>query len=346
MHREWLERAHGGLRGSPRRWLVTGAAGFIGSHLTEALLSLDQPVVGLDNLSTGRAANLEHVRAQVSAAQWARFEWVPGDIADFATVDRAMRGVSVVLHQAALGSVPLSLAEPLATHVANTTGFLHVLLSARAQHATRLVYASSSAVYGDSTAVPAREEQTGRPLSPYAASKAADELYAASFRHAYGFESVGLRYFNVLGPRQDPAGAYAAVIPRWIAALLRGEAVEVFGDGGASRDFCPVANVVHANLLAATRPIPSAGAWAFNVGLGAATSLNDLFRALRGAVARWRPAARTAEPIYRAARVGDIRHSCADLHRLQNELGFTAVQTLAEGLEQTVESYARAGCSP
>lgn len=343
MGKEWLERVHGGLRGSPRRWLVTGAAGFIGSHLTEALLSLDQQVVGLDNLSTGKSANLESVRGQVSAAQWARFEWIQGDIADSATVERAMHGVDVVLHQAALGSVPLSLAEPLATHVANTTGFLHVLLAARAQRVSRMVYASSSAVYGDSTAVPAREDQTGRPLSPYAASKAADELYAASFRHGYGLESVGLRYFNVLGPRQDPAGAYAAVIPRWIAALLRGEAVEVFGDGGASRDFCPVANIVHANLLAATRPIPPAGSWAFNVGLGTATSLNELFLALRTAVARWRPEARTAEPVYRAARAGDIRHSCADLHRLRTELGFTAVQTLAEGLEETVAAYARAG---
>lgn len=342
MSTTWQQQWRSTLGGAPSRWVVTGAAGFIGSHLVETLLALDQAVVGFDNLATGTTANLDRLRARLTAEQWSRFRWIAGDITQRTEVDEAVAGAKFVLHQAALGSVPLSIDQPLATHAANVTGFVNVLLAARDAGVSRVVYASSSAVYGDSPAVPAREGLEGQPLSPYAASKAADELYSASFRSAYGLESVGLRYFNVLGPRQDPAGAYAAVVPRWIAAFLRGAPVEIFGDGSATRDFCPVANVVHANLLAATRPLGGADPRAFNVGLGDATTLNELFRMIRDAVARWRPQISQAEPVYRPARAGDILHSCADISRLRATLGFVPAQSLAEGMRETVAWFVEA----
>ena len=240
------------LEAAPRTWLVTGVAGFIGSNLLESLLKLNQRVVGLDNFSTGKRKNLEEVKALVTPAQWARFQFLEGDIGDLGVCQRACAGVDFVLHEAARGSVPFSMKDPLASHHSNVNGFLNMLLAARDAKVRRLVYASSSSVYGDDPNLPKVEEKIGRPLSPYAATKVINEIYASAFALAYGFPSIGLRYFNVFGPRQDPEGAYAAVIPLWIAALLRRQPVFINGDGETSRDFCFVANVVQANLLAAT----------------------------------------------------------------------------------------------
>src|ERR1035438_1539213 len=272
------------LKAAPKTWLVTGVAGFIGSNLLEALLKLDQRVVGLDNFSTGKRKNLEEVRALVPTAQWARFQFLEGDIGDLAACQRACAGVDFVLHQAALGSVPFSMKDPLASHRSNVTGFLNMLLAARDAKVKRFVYASSSAVYGDDPGLPKVEEKVGRPLSPYAATKAINEVYANAFALAYGLPSLGLRYFNVFGLRQDPDGAYAAVIPKWIAALLAGEAVYINGDGETSRDFCYVANVVQANLLAATTANAAALNQVYNIALGERTTLNELFAMLQDAL--------------------------------------------------------------
>ena len=269
------------LKAAPKTWLVTGVAGFIGSNLLEALLKLDQRVVGLDNFSTGKHKNLEQVKALVSPAQWARFRFLEGDIGDLAACQRACAGVDFVLHQAALGSVPLSMKDPLGSHRSNVTGFLNMLLAARDAKVKRFVYASSSAIYGDDPGLPKVEEKMGKPLSPYAATKAINEVYATAFALAYGLPSIGLRYFNVFGPRQDPEGAYAAVIPLWIAALLRRQPVFINGDGETSRDFCFVANVVQANLLAATTANAEAVNQAYNVALGQRTTLNELFHSLQ-----------------------------------------------------------------
>jgi UDP-N-acetylglucosamine 4-epimerase len=237
---------HAHLRAAPRRWLVTGAAGFIGSHLLEALLALEQQVVGLDNFATGHRSNLDEVRACVGEAAWSRLRFIEGDIVDPATCRAACDGIDVVLHQAALGSVPRSLADPLATHAANATGFLNLLLASREAGVARFVYAASSSTYGDHPALPKVEETIGRPLSPYAVTKLLNELYAEVFARCYGLESIGLRYFNVFGERQDPEGPYAAVIPVWVRAMLRGERCAINGDGETSRDFCYVANAVKA----------------------------------------------------------------------------------------------------
>lgn len=328
------------LRARPRRWLLTGAAGFIGSHLVETLLGADQVVVGLDNLSSGRRENLEDVLTRVTPAQRERFRFHEEDITDAAAVARAMVGVEVVLHQAALGSVPRSIEEPGVTHEINVTGALNVLVAARDARVSRVVYASSSAVYGDCEELPAREDRIGRPLSPYAVSKAINEQYAAVFERCYGLVSVGLRYFNVCGPRQDPAGAYAAVIPRWTAALLAGRDVEIYGDGGTSRDFCPVTNVVAANLRAAIAELPAGAPRVFNVGLGEATNLNRLFEMLRSAAGGLHAPARNARARTAEARPGEVRHSCADLTAAERWLGFGAVVPLEQGLEETVRWFA------
>src|SRR5436309_3573132 len=256
------------LRTRPHTWLVSGVAGFIGSNLLETLLKLDQRVVGLDNFSTGRHGNLEEVRGLVSPEQWRRFRFEEGDISELPICRKSSAGVDFVLHQAALGSVPRSMEDPLGCHESNVTGFLNMLIAAREAKAKRFVYASSSAVYGDDPELPKVEEKIGRPLSPYAASKAIGEIYAGTFARAYDFSSIGLRYFNVFGPRQDPEGAYAAVIPRWVATMLRGEAVHIHGDGETTRDFCYVANVVQANVLAATAADPAATGEVYNVAVG------------------------------------------------------------------------------
>jgi len=329
------------LAKAPRVWLVTGVAGFIGSNLLEALLRLNQRVVGLDNFATGKANNLEQVRTLVTPTQWEHFQFIEGSITDSVTCRRACTGVDFVLHQAALGSVPRSMEQPLATHQANATGFLEMLEAARAAGVKRFVYASSSAVYGDHPALPKIEEQTGQVLSPYAASKLINEIYAQTYAKAYGFESIGLRYFNVFGPRQDPEGAYAAVIPKWIAALLRREPVQINGDGETSRDFCFVENVVQANLLAATTSNPAATNQAYNIAVGERTTLNELFQLLQDGLRELNPALPEQKPVYRDFRAGDVRHSLADISKADSLLGYAPVQRAREGLALAMEWYCR-----
>jgi UDP-N-acetylglucosamine 4-epimerase len=323
------------------RWFVTGVAGFIGSHLLEGLLRKDHCVTGVDNFSAGHRANLDDVRRRVSAEQWARFDMLTADITEPGQFTDRVRGADFVLHHAALGSVPRSIEEPIATHATNVTGFLNVLLAARDAGVRRVVYASSSAVYGDCAELPAVEDRIGRPLSPYAASKAMNEEYAAVFERCYGITSIGLRYFNVFGPRQDPDGAYAAVIPRWIDALLKDRPPEIYGDGETSRDFCHVDNVVEANLIAATAPLNDKAPRVYNVGLGRATSLNELFDLLRRETARFHRPAGDAKARYLDFRTGDVRQSRADIGRIQRELGFRALKEVEAGLSETVEWFAR-----
>jgi UDP-N-acetylglucosamine 4-epimerase len=319
------------LKRRPKKWLVTGAAGFIGSHLVETLLHLNQRVVGLDNFATGHAVNLEEVRGNITAAKRRAFRFIEGDITNAADCKRACRGVDYVLHQAALGSVPRSFVDPLTTHLANTTGFLNILLAARDAKIRRVVYASSSSVYGDLKASPKCESVTGVLLSPYAVSKAVDELYANVFASGYDQELVGLRYFNVFGSRQDPNGAYAAVIPRWILAMLKRNVTQIYGDGKTSRDFCYIANVVQANLLAATAKAAPGGI--YNVAVGDRTSLNQLHRHLT------RLTGSSQKPTYQEFRAGDVRHSRASTRAVQKDLGYCPTHTLEQGLDLTVSWF-------
>jgi UDP-N-acetylglucosamine 4-epimerase len=328
-----------GLKSAPRTWLVTGVAGFIGSNLLEALLKLDQSVVGLDDFSTGKRANLKQVESLVTPAQWARFKFIEGDIANLEVCWRACSGVDYVLHQAALGSVPRSLAEPLTTHSANVTGFINMLTAARDLQVKRLVYASSSAVYGDDPGLPKVEHTIGAPLSPYAASKWMDEIYAGIFARNYGFPTIGLRYFNVFGPRQDPEGAYAAVIPKWITAVLRGEPVRINGDGETSRDFCCVANIIQANLLAATTTRPGALNQVYNIALGDRTTLNELFTHIQAGLCRRDPSLKALPPVYKEFRAGDVRYSLADISKAKELLGYAPLHRFSEGLEMALDWY-------
>ncbi len=330
------------LRAEPRSWLVTGAAGFIGSHLTEHLLALGQRVVGFDNLSTGSRRNLELVLQAAGGEASKRFRFEEGDLRDPSACARAVSGVDLVLHQAALGSVPRSIKDPLTSHEVNVTGFLRILEAARGAGLARIVYASSSSVYGDHPALPKVEEAVGCPLSPYAATKAADELYADAFGRSYGLELVGLRYFNVFGPRQDPDGPYAAVMPRWFAGLLGGGEVVLHGDGETSRDFCYVENVVQANLLAATATDPAAMGQVYNVAYGARTTLSELFGLIRDEVAKVRPEAALAEPTRTDFRPGDVRHSLADIGKARRLLGYEPTHSVREGLALAAAWYAAA----
>jgi UDP-N-acetylglucosamine 4-epimerase len=329
------------LRTSPRSWLVTGAAGFIGSNLVQTLLELDQTVVGLDNFATGRRENLDEVRGLVGPDRWSRLRFHEGDVASSVVCHETLAGVDVVLHQAALGSVPRSIEEPLASNTANVTGTLALLEAARQLGVRRFVYASSSSVYGDSEQLPKQEEELGRPLSPYAVTKLVDELYADLFGRLHGLDTVGLRYFNVFGPRQDPEGAYAAVIPCWIAAMIRGDEVRINGTGETSRDFCYVRNVVHANLLAATVEKPEALNQAFNIAVGHRTSLNDLFEALREALRPRHPHLEGLRPTYGPFRPGDVLHSLADIGKARHLLGYDPAYSLEQGLDESLEWYER-----
>ncbi len=331
--------AQAALARTPQKWLVTGAAGFIGSHLVETLLSLGQEVVGLDNFATGHRRNLDHVLASLPAHRAGLLTFVEGDICDSDTCRMACRGVEVVLHQAALGSVPRSIQEPLQSNATNVTGFLNVLEAVRREGVRRFVYASSSSVYGDHQGLPKVEDATGNLLSPYAVTKLTNELYAATFQRVYGIETLGLRYFNVFGPRQDPNGPYAAVMPRWFAGLLRGEPVFINGDGETSRDFCYVANAVQANLLAGTVTDKSATGQVYNVAIGARTSLNQLYALIRREVARFRPQAASMEPVYREFRAGDIRHSLADVSKACRLLGYEPTHSVESGLAATSAWY-------
>lgn len=327
------------LRNTPQRWLVTGAAGFIGSHLAETLLRLDQHVVGLDNFATGYKRNLSDVTNRVGPEAAARFRFIEGDICDPATCHAAAQGVDFVLHQAALGSVPRSMEDPLSSHKSNVDGFVNMLLAAHGAKVKRVVYASSSSVYGDEAAQPKVEERIGRPLSPYATTKLVDEIYADTLRRTHGVESVGLRYFNVFGPRQDPQGAYAAVIPRWTQQVISGAQCQVFGDGSTSRDFCYVDNVVQANILAATAPSEDVAIGVFNIACGASTTLLELFDVIRRLVGAARPAALGAALRVEAPRPGDIPHSLASIDRARGLLGYAPTFDVAQGLEQTVSWY-------
>jgi len=328
----------------PGIWLVTGVAGFIGSNLLETLLKMDQRVVGLDNFSTGFLENLHEVKTQVSAEQWARFRFIEGDIANLATCQEACANADFVLHQAALGSVPRSLADPIGCHHNNVTGFLNMLIAARDAKVKRFVFASSSAVYGSDNGLPKIEERTGRPLSPYAATKAVNEMYAAVLASVGGLSWVALRYFNVFGPRQNPNGAYAAVIPKWISALLNREPVHIYGDGETSRDFSFIANVVQANLLAATTSRPEALNQAYNVGVGERTTLNQLFDLLQTALRRRDPSLPEQRPVYRDFRPGDVAHSLAAIDKAQRLLGYKPTHRIEEGIALALDSYCRPYC--
>jgi UDP-N-acetylglucosamine 4-epimerase len=329
------------IRKSQKNWLVTGVAGFIGSHLLETLLKLDQRVVGLDNFSTGKKKNLDEVKTSVSEHQWTRFKFIEGDIAGASICQVACRDADFVLHQAALGSVPASMENPLGAHRANVTGFLNLLVAARDAKVKRFIYASSSAVYGDDPTLPKIENKIGQPLSPYAATKRMDEIYAETFARAYGFGSIGLRYFNVFGARQDPAGAYAAVIPKWIAALLRREPVYINGTGETSRDFCFVENVVQANLLAATTENPEAVNQVYNVAVGERMTLNELFHLLQSALRRRDASLPEQKPVYREFRAGDVLHSLADISKARRLLSYSPGKKTQEGLELAMDWYQR-----
>jgi UDP-N-acetylglucosamine 4-epimerase len=329
---EPLRRA---VAASPRRWLVTGAAGFIGSHLVEHLLKLGQEVTSLDNFATGYRRNLEEVRAAVGEEAWRRHAFIEGDIADPAVCARACERVEIVLHQAALGSVPRSIEHPLLTHAANATGFLNMLVAARDAGARRFVYAASSSTYGDHPGLPKVEEEIGAPLSPYAVTKYLNELYADVFGRCYGTAAVGLRYFNVFGARQDPEGAYAAVIPRWVRALLRGERVAIYGDGETSRDFCYVANAVQANLRAALAADAAAVNQVYNVAVGERTTLNGLYAALR----KLMPDLDAPAAVHEDFRAGDVRHSQADVGKAQRLLAYAPTHDLRAGLAEALPWY-------
>lgn len=327
------------LREQPHCWLVTGAAGFIGSNLVEELLSLGQRVVGLDNFATGHRRNLDDVRRCVGEAAWERFGLVEGDICELDACRRAVDGCDYVLHQAALGSVPRSLEDPLRTHRSNVDGFVNMLLAARDAGVRRFVYAASSSTYGDHPDLPKVEDRIGKPLSPYAVTKYVNELYAEVFARSFGMDCVGLRYFNVFGPRQDPQGAYAAVIPCWIGQLLQGEACRINGDGETSRDFCFVDNAVQANLLAATAPDPAAANSVYNVAVGGRTTLNELFALIRDQLLEAGVPVAWPEPEYGGFRDGDVRHSQADIGRAVERLGYAPAYTVARGLEVTTRWF-------
>jgi UDP-N-acetylglucosamine 4-epimerase len=327
------------IRERPRRWLVTGVAGFIGSHLLESLLKLGQEVVGLDNFATGHARNLEEVREAVGAPAWGSFTFIEGDIREPGDCLRACANVDVVLHHAALGSVPRSVEDPAAAHEVNLTGFVNMLIAARDARVRRFVYAASSSTYGDSPELPKVEKVIGKPLSPYAVTKYANELYADVFAHCYGMVCIGLRYFNVFGPRQDPDGPYAAVIPKWIARFIAGEPVCINGDGETSRDFCYVENSVQANLLAATTDNADALNQVFNVAVAQRTTLNELFELERALLVRHFPQVRDVRPHYGEFRKGDIRHSQADISKARMLLGYAPTHTVGDGLGEAMEWY-------
>ncbi len=330
------------LKTAPRRWLITGVAGFIGSNLLERLLGLGQHVVGLDNFATGHRRNLDDVESAVGDEPWSRFTLIDGDIRVADDCRRACTDVDIVLHQAALGSVPRSIADPVATNAVNIDGFLNMLVAARDARVSRFVYAASSSTYGDHPALPKAEDRIGAPLSPYAVTKYVNELYADVFARVYGLTSIGLRYFNVFGPRQDPDGAYAAVIPKWIAALIDGRTVHVHGDGSTSRDFCYVANAVQANLLAACVAEKEAVNQVYNVAVGDRTTLDELLTLLRENLTRLIPNFAAAEPIHGAFRAGDVLHSQADIAKATRLLGYRPSHRIREGLAEAMPSYVRA----
>ena len=321
------------------KFLITGVAGFIGSNLLESMLKQNQTVVGLDNFATGHQKNLDEVQSSVTAEQWQCFRFIEGDVRELAACKQACEGVDFVLHQAALGSVPRSIEDPITSNANNIDGFLHMLVAARDAKVKRFVYAASSSTYGDHPGLPKMEDKIGRPLSPYAVTKMVNELYADVFAKTYSMECIGLRYFNVFGRRQDPDEAYAAVIPKWTAALIKGEPVYINGDGETSRDFCYIDNAVQANLLAATTNNPDAVNQVYNVAVGDRTSLNDLYREIQQQLLSRYPHLVDAKPTYRDFRPGDVRHSLADISKAANLLGYAPAHRLREGLAEAVDWY-------
>jgi UDP-N-acetylglucosamine 4-epimerase len=325
------------LTATPKNWLITGCAGFIGSNLLETLLLLDQNVIGLDNFATGHQHNLDEVKSQVSAKQWSNFNFIEGDIRNLDDCHNACSGVDYILHQAALGSVPRSLADPITTNGTNIDGFLNMLVAAKDAKIDTMVYAASSSTYGDHPALPKVEDTIGKPLSPYAVTKYVNELYADVFNKSYGLNTIGLRYFNVFGKRQDPDGAYAAVIPKWTAAMISDEEIFINGDGETSRDFCFIENAVQANILAATSTIEAKNE-VYNVALGDRTTLNYLFTSLKQSLEDNR-VSYNKEAILRDFRAGDVRHSQADISKAKTLLGFEPEFKIAQGITKAMPWY-------
>ncbi|WP_180082709.1 NAD-dependent epimerase/dehydratase family protein [Acinetobacter sp. YH12201] len=326
------------LKQAPKTWLVTGVAGFIGSNLLETLLKLDQTVIGLDNFATGHQYNLDEVQSLVSAVQWAKFTFYEGDIRNLEDCQKACAGVDYVLHEAALGSVPRSIADPITTNATNISGFLNMLTAARDAKVSSFTYAASSSTYGDHPALPKVEENIGKPLSPYAVTKYVNELYAEVFARTYGFKTIGLRYFNVFGKRQDPNGAYAAVIPKWTAAMIAGDDVFINGDGETSRDFCFIDNTVQANILAATTADDAAKNQVYNVAVGDRTTLNDLYRAIQSAL-KENQVNYEKDPVYRDFRAGDVRHSQASIAKIEQALGYAPEFRIDAGIQLAMRWY-------
>jgi len=327
------------LKQSPKTLLITGVAGFIGSNLLETLLKLDQKVIGLDNFSTGHQHNLDQVKSLVSIEQWEKFSFINGDIRELTTCLQACKNVDYVLHQAALGSVPRSIEDPIITNENNITGFLNMLVAARDEGITRFVYAASSSTYGDHPGLPKVEDKIGSPLSPYAVTKYVNELYADVFAKTYNFKTIGLRYFNIFGQRQDPQGAYAAVIPKWVADFLNGEEIFINGDGETSRDFCYIENVMQMNILAATTENPDASDQVYNVALNHRTSLTELFNFIQDKLIARVPNLQESKPTYRDFRAGDVRHSQADISKAENLLGYQPTHSIDQGLEEAMDWY-------
>jgi UDP-N-acetylglucosamine 4-epimerase len=325
------------LKSDPKIWLITGVAGFIGSNLLEHLLKLDQTIIGLDNFSTGHQRNLDEIKGLVTDSQWKRFHFIEGDIQDYGVCVSALKGVDYVLHQAALGSVPRSLADPISSNSANISGFLNVLHASKEEGVKSFTYAASSSTYGDHPALPKVEENIGNPLSPYAVTKYVNELYAGVYALSYGFKTIGLRYFNVFGKRQDPDGAYAAVIPKWTASLIKEENVFINGDGETSRDFCFVENIVQINILAATA-LEDAKDQVYNVAVGERTTLNTLYSYIQSALAK-NNVHNSKVPSYRDFRAGDVRHSQADISKAKNALGYLPEFKISEGIEKAMPWY-------
>lgn len=325
------------LNSNPKIWLITGVAGFIGSNLLEHLLKLDQTVVGLDNFVTGHQRNLDDVKSLVTKTQWQKFHFIEGDIQDYNSCIQAVKGVDYVLHQAALGSVPRSIADPISSNAANISGFLNVLHASQNEGVKSFTYAASSSTYGDHPALPKVEENIGNPLSPYAVTKYVNELYAAVYAHSYGFKTIGLRYFNVFGKRQDPNGAYAAVIPKWTVSMIQGEDVYINGDGETSRDFCFVENTVQMNILAATAP-DECKDQVYNVAVGDRTTLNDLYSIIKASLLS-DGIEISGDLVYRDFRAGDVRHSQADIRKAKKGLGYSPEYNLSQGIEKALPWY-------
>ena len=334
-----LDKALLELNNNPKSWLITGVAGFIGSNLLETLLKNNQFIVGIDNFSTGFIRNLEEVRGNVTSEQWKKFSFIEGDICNYDVCEHAVHGIDYVLHQAALGSVPRSIKNPLNTNASNINGFLNILCAAKNEKIKSFTYAASSSTYGDHKSLPKVEERIGSPLSPYAVTKYVNELYAQVFARTYGFKSIGLRYFNVFGKRQNPDGAYAAVIPKWMLSMLKNENIYINGDGNTSRDFCYVENVIQANILAALAN-DSCKDNVYNVALGNRTSLNKLYELIKDAMQDNGYEIKKL-PHYRDFRDGDVRHSQADISKAKDKLGYDPEFIIDDGIKDSIAWYIR-----